>query len=100
MQNLITNPKALAHERIDDWIGEAVGDGEPMAGQVGIKDEIKFTFGAKRNETITLKQLVHFDRGPADEIDQQYGEHHFDCLRVARDDGKIPNYSEIYENIK
>jgi len=52
-----------------------------MAGQVGIKDEIKFAFGAKRNETITLKQLVHFDGSPADEIDQQHGEHHFNGLQ-------------------
>ena len=75
------HPKTFAHERIDDRVGEAVGHGEPVAGQVGGKNQIEFALGAEGNESITEKELKHFDGSPADEIDQQHGEHHFNGLQ-------------------
>ena len=86
---LMAYPKTLAHKRVDDRIGEAVGHRQPMADDVRIDEKVELLFRAIGNEFVLEEVLVQLHRKPTNVVQNDDDQHHFDDLRREGGKGKM-----------
>ena len=73
-------PKTFAHEWVYDGIDEAVRHGQPVAANVAVDDQIELCLSAVKDKSVVEQNLVQLERQPADAVQYDHDEHHFDYL--------------------